>query len=82
MNPKVVSVKPLPDYRLDIEFANGERRVFGLGPYLDKGVFRKLRDVRCFAEAQVVAGSVEWPGEIDLSYDTLYVEGRRVKYQC
>jgi hypothetical protein len=24
----------------------------------------------------VVAGSVEWPGEIDLSYDTLYLESK------
>ncbi len=78
MNPKVVAVKPLSDYRLDIEFANGERRIFDLGPYLDKGVFRQLNDVRRFGAARVVAGSVEWPGEIDLSYDTLYIEGRRV----
>ena len=23
-------------------------------------------------------GSVEWPGEVDLSYDTLYVEGEEI----
>ena len=42
-------------------------------PYLDKGVFRALRDSADFAQVQVVDGSVEWPGEIDLSYDTLYL---------
>jgi hypothetical protein len=31
-----------------------------------------LRDSPDFERAQVVDGSVEWPGEIDLSYDTLY----------
>jgi len=26
----------------------------------------------------VVVGSVEWPGEVDLSYDTLYLESRPI----
>ncbi|WP_366943292.1 hypothetical protein [Nevskia sp.] len=48
-------------------------------PYLERGVFRLLKDEARFASARVVAGSVEWPGEIDLSYDTLYVEGAEVR---
>jgi len=28
----------------------------------------------------VVAGSVEWPGEVDLSYDTLYLESKPVAH--
>ncbi|MDP3293888.1 MAG: DUF2442 domain-containing protein [Nevskia sp.] len=75
MNPKAIAVYALPSYQLDVEFANGERRIFDVRPYLDKGVFRLLKDVRRFAAARIVAGSVEWPGEIDLSYDTLYLEG-------
>ena len=47
--------------------------MFDLTPWLDKGVFRALRDSPEFAQARVVDGSVEWPGEIDLSYDTLYL---------
>ena len=31
-----------------------------------------------FQAARVVAGSVEWPGEVDLSYDTLYLESRPI----
>lgn len=42
-------------------------------------MFRLLKDEARFASARVVAGSVEWPGEIDLSYDTLYVEGAEVR---
>ena len=36
-------------------------------------MFRALRDSTDFAQARVVDGSVEWPGEIDLSFDTLYI---------
>jgi hypothetical protein len=73
MNPKVRSARPLPDYCLLLEFANGERRVFDVAPYLSKGVFQKLRDPASFGAVRVVGGSVEWPGAIDLSYDTVYL---------
>jgi len=79
MNPKAVAVHTLPDYQLDVAFTNGERRIFDVRPYLERGVFRLLKDAERFAYARIVAGSVEWPGEIDLSYDTLYVEGAEVR---
>lgn len=74
-NPKVRRVRALPGYKLDLTFDNGQRKQFDLSPYLDTGVFRQLRDPSTFQSARVVAGSVEWTGEIDLSYDTLYLEG-------
>jgi len=73
MNPHVTCLTPQPGHRLLLEFANGETRLFDLTPWLDKGVFRALRDSPEFEQAHVVDGSVEWPGEIDLSYDTLYL---------
>lgn len=73
MNPKIFSARPLPDHCLLLEFANGERRVFDVTPYLSKGVFQKLRDPASFSAVRVVGGSVEWPGSIDLSYDTVYL---------
>jgi len=72
MGPFVIDVTPLPAFKLRLAFDNGEIRVFDLTPYLDTGVFRRLKDGR-FSAARVVSGSVEWPGEIDLSYDTLYL---------
>lgn len=73
MNPHVIRATPQADHRLLLEFSNSETRLFDLTPYLDKGVFSALRDSAEFARVQVVDGSVEWPGEIDLSYDTLYL---------
>ena len=74
MSPYVASVRSHDDYRLDIVFENGEHRVFDVKPYLNCGVFVRLRNHTTFAAARVVAGSVEWPGGLDLSYDTLYLE--------
>lgn len=74
MNPYVKSVRALPDYRLALEFKNGEDRIFDVKPYLGRGIFVRLQNVPLFQAARVVAGSIEWPGGLDLSYDTLYLE--------
>ena len=79
MNPRVLKLQAQPGHRLLLNFDNGETRVFDLTPWLDKGVFRALRDSPDFALAQVVDGSVEWPGEIDLSYDTLYLRSLAIQ---
>ena len=78
MNPYVKAVKPQEDYRLLLTFENGEKRVFDLKPYLDKPVFQGLKNTAFFKTARVVSGSVEWHGEVDLSYDTLYLESKPI----
>ncbi len=78
MNPHVKSVRALDDYELQVSFANGESRRFDVKPYLDRGIFVRLRDLAVFRAARVVAGSVEWPNGLDLSYNTLYIEGQPI----
>lgn len=76
MNPYVKNVNALDDYQLELEFENGEQRIFNLTPYLSRGIFVRLQNRALFQAARVVAGSVEWPGGLDLSYDTLYLESQ------
>ena len=78
MNPHVRSVRALENYELEVSFENNETRKFDMKPYLGRGVFERLRTLALFQAATVVAGSVEWPGGLDLSYDTLYVEGQPI----
>jgi Protein of unknown function (DUF2442) len=79
MNPYVKSVRAQENYCISLTFENGEKRMFDLKPYLDKGVFARLKNVALFKTARVVSGSVEWHGEIDLSYDTLYLSSVPIK---
>ena len=79
MNPYVKSIQFRDDYCLLLTFENGEKRVFDLKPYFNKPVFARLKNAALFKTARVVSGSVEWQGEIDLSYDTLYLESKAVK---
>lgn len=79
MNPYVKSVKPRENYCLLLTFENGEKRVFDLKPYLEKPVFQRLKNMALFKTVRVVSGSVEWHGDVDLSYDTLYLESKAAK---
>ena len=79
MNPYVKSIQLKDDHCLLLTFENGEKRLFDLKPYLDKPIFARLKNAALFKTARVVSGSVEWQGEIDLSYDTLYLESKAVK---
>jgi len=75
MTPDVVAVKPLAGYQLETDFANGERRLFDLRPYLDYHAFAALAEASLFMRAHVALGTVAWTDEIDISPDTLYLRG-------
>lgn len=70
---KVISVKPNQDYTLEIEFDNGEKRIFDVSPFLDKGIFKELKNLTYFKRVRVSLGAVEWPHGQDFSPDTLYL---------
>ena len=82
MDPYVKSVRALDDYQLEVSFDNGECRIFDVKPYLSRGIFVRLRNRSLFRAVRVVAGSVEWPGGLDLSYETLYVRGQPNTERC
>lgn len=67
-------VKPLPDYRLYVEIADGRRGIFDVKPYLDHGVFRELRNLTYFSQVSIVFGAVTWPHEQDIAPETLLAE--------
>ena len=68
----VVSVQVQPGYVLLLEFENGERRIFDMSPYMNKMPFCKLKNASLFNCASIGYGTVVWPGNIDISPETLY----------
>ena len=68
----VIAVKTLDHFHLQLEFNTGETRVFDARPYLEKGIFQRLKDQRLFQQAFVGCDSVCWPGNLDIAPETLY----------
>ncbi len=72
---KVTEVEPLEDYQLLLTFENGEKRIFDMKPYLDKGIFQELKDVKLFNTVRISFDSVEWANEADFDPESLYELG-------
>jgi hypothetical protein len=68
----VISVKTSQDFKLQLEFENGEMRIFDMTPYLDKKPYLHLKTFSMFAQAFVDYGTVVWPNNIDIAPETLY----------
>jgi len=73
MNPPVISVEARDDFKLSVVFDNGEKKIFDTTPFLNKGIFKELKNINYFKQVKVAFGSVEWPHEQDFSKDTLYL---------
>ena len=73
---RITAVKALDGYQLELSFDNGETRLFDVRPYLDRGIFKELKDVSYFRMVRVAFGSIAWPHEQDFGPDSLYVESR------
>lgn len=79
MNPRVKKVIANDDFTLLLKFSNDEVRLFNAKPYLEKGIFRELQDIRLFKTARVFDGTVQWIHEQDLCPDTLYIKSAQVE---
>lgn len=77
MNPRVKEVYPGDNYTLHLVFENGEEGVFDVSPYLDKGVFSRLKDRSMFNSVRPFLGSIQWNNGLDLCPDTIYLESKR-----
>ncbi|MDR0546907.1 MAG: DUF2442 domain-containing protein [Dysgonamonadaceae bacterium] len=78
MNPRVKDVKPQQDYTLHLWFKNGEEGIFDVKPYLDKGIFRELKDLSMFNSVHPDGLSIEWDNEASLCPDTVYLESVKI----
>lgn len=78
MSPRVKTVQPLENYLLKLTFDNGEVKMFDVTPYLDRGIFKELRDQSYFKQVVPFMGSIKWPHDQDFCPDTLYEESTLV----
>lgn len=68
----VIRVIPRDDFSLELWFDTGDHRLFDARPYLERGVFVRLKDILLFKQAYVGLDTVCWPGNLDIAPETLY----------
>ncbi|QTA80211.1 DUF2442 [Desulfonema limicola] len=70
--------KPLPDYRIYVEIEDGRKGIFDMKSYLEKGVFKELKDTNYFNQVYISFGALTWPNEQDIAPETLLSEMKLV----
>lgn len=69
---EVIEVKVLSDYRLLLTFDDNVKKIKDMKPYLEKGVFQKLKDKEFFRKVKIAYGAISWGEKIDMCADNLY----------
>jgi hypothetical protein len=72
----IVRFNVLPNYKIEVSFADGTSGVADLAPRLSQGPlgdgFDPLCDEAMFAKAYLDHGALTWPGGIDLAPDAMH----------
>lgn len=76
MLPRVSAVEVGSNYDLILTFTNGERKLYNAEHLLKFPMYKNLAKV--FKAARVAYGTVVWPGDMDISPDTLYLRGTAI----
>lgn len=71
---RITKVQVIDATHLMLDFDNGEKKLFDVSPYMDKGIFTELRDYSYFKQVHVSDGTIVWPNEQDFCPDTLYLK--------
>jgi len=63
---RVIFVKPLANYLLEIEFADGLHKTIDIRPFIGKGISAALRDETYFRKVQLEdGGGIAWDNGYD-----------------
>jgi hypothetical protein len=72
---KIVSVEPLSDYRLSLQFEDGLQRIVNIVPFIGGGISAALKDEGFFQQVEIESGGgIYWPNGYDFCTNFLYEE--------
>lgn len=79
---QVIQVLPTKDYKVYVYFADGKIKLFDASNLVEKGIFRKLKDIELFIKScTVINGTLAWDVNgnrdatecLDLDSENLYI---------
>lgn len=77
--PKILNVKAIEEYKLLLEFENGEEKIFDMEKYLNNKFYHRLKDRRYFENVRSIGNTIEWKNGEDVAPENLYYDSILVK---
>ncbi len=71
MIPDIIHFEIMTDHRIKVTLSNGKSGIFDVRPYLDRGIFKELKNYDYFRRARIEFGTLTWPNEQDFSPETI-----------
>ena len=72
---KIINVTVLQNYKVRLEYADGEKGIADLSHLVGKGVFALWNDYNTFQNVQIgSSGELLWNDQVDLCPDSLYLQ--------
>ncbi len=78
LRPTAVQVEAICEYRILVEFDNGEKKYFDVEPYIQGEWYGQLRIYEYFKRVSTDGYTVVWPDGQDICPDELYSLGTPV----
>ena len=72
MHPSVKTVVPRDNCLLYVTFSNGENGSLDMKPYLDFGVFKRIKDYNTFARVRAAFYTIKLESGVDLDPEFVY----------
>ncbi len=72
LQPNILKVKPIDNYRLLLEYETGEKKIFDVKPYIKGSFYGKLSDKHYFNSVKTDGYTVEWKDGQDIAPHELY----------
>lgn len=74
LQPNIVAVVPLDDYRLLLTYETGEKKIFDVKPYINGDWYSELLDVEYFKTVHIIFDGygIEWGNGQDIAPHELY----------
>ena len=79
LQPKILYVEPLPNYKLFLKYETNEQKIFDVSPYISGEWFGKLGDRQYFNTVRLSDNTVQWKGGQDIAPHELYELSETIK---
>ncbi len=75
LRPTAIKVEAINEYKLLVEFDNGEKKQFDVAPYITGEWYSELKEPNYFKRVTTDGFTVVWPHGQDICPDDLYELG-------